>query len=84
MYVFKFKTDKKQVKFKLLKPKDAHIKAMTFSLNKVAKNVELTTGKEIKTGPFPLVEGKNIVSFDGRSDLPEEIHELQVAPQWLS
>jgi hypothetical protein len=75
---------KKQMKLKLTKPKDAYIKVLTFSLNKVVKNVELTAGKEIKTGPYPLVEGKNLVSFDGKSDTPDADHEIQLDPQWLS
>jgi hypothetical protein len=75
---------KKQVTLKLLKPKGAYIKTLTFSLNKTVKNVELETGKSVKTGPFPLVVGKNLVSFDAHSDQPDEMHELEVIPMLLN
>lgn len=76
--------DKKQVTLKLLKPKDAQIKVLTLTINRKTHNVGLSTGKLVKAGPFPLVEGKNPISFEGNSDKPDELHEIEVVPQLLS
>ena len=75
---------KKQITLKLTKPKDTHIKTLTFTLNGKTRNVEIATGKLVKTGPFPLVEGKNPVKFEGTSDSPDEVHEIELVPLWLS
>ena len=76
--------DKKKVTLKLLKPKDANIKVLTLTLNKKTLNVALSTGKTVKTGPFPLVVGDNPISFEGSSDKPDEVHEIEMIPQLLS
>ena len=73
----------KKLSLKLLKPKDANIKVLTLTLNKKTMNVGLATGKPVKTGPFALSVGDNAISFEGRSDKPDELHELEVIPQLL-
>ena len=75
--------DNVYVTVKLLKPKDAHIKVLTLTINKKTRNVEVSTGKTVKVGTFPLVEGKNSIKFEGESDQPGEPHEIEVVPLLL-
>lgn len=75
--------EQKKVFLKLLKPKDASIKVLTLTLNKKTLNVTVATGKLVTAGPFPLVAGDNQISFEGTSDQPDDLHEIEVTPQLL-
>ena len=75
--------DQKKVMLKLLAPKDVHIKVLTLTINKKTLNVEVSTGKLVTVGPFPMLVGNNDISFEGTSDVPGEVHEFEVTPKLL-
>src|SRR5258706_10325608 len=74
-------SDKSKATIKLLKPKDAHIKVLTLTINKKTFNATaLSTGKLVTVGPYPMLEGVNKISFEGDSDQPDELLEFEVVP----
>jgi hypothetical protein len=72
-----------KLKLKLLKPKDAYIKVMTLTIksgsNQKTLNYEVSTGQSVTVGPFPIGAKDNQISFEGTSDKPDQVHEIEVS-----